>query len=467
MKKIYTLFTCLGLAFTSIAQVSTFTNNFDESIDDTYLSKANFQSAQNGSDLIIVSQGHDEWDGVAYYLNDGSDTVELSMTSNDTIYIRAKADFEGTINPGLSIQLFDKEGVGPNNDQFNGQNRITLTDEYQIFKITVPNWNMTYGAPADPNLGEDTDSTQVVRLNLAPNSGFATYPFTNAENETVNAAFQGTIYIDYISIGTETSAGTEPSVLTTYSHVFDNTDDITSPDAYTVAVDNGSLSITSAGHDEWEYVNVAIPDAVVDITGDVKLGFTASVTPATGFTGPVGIMVTAVDEVGTRIDYANLYTLQDLSTSGETIVIEFDQYINQGDVTINANEHRIASFDILINPGFASLSNTNDANVAINAAFEGVINISDITLSSTVTGLATEYEKQSFSVSPNPASSTVQIGIEGAQESTYAIFNLLGVQVASGSVENNSLDVSSLNTGSYVLTITEGNRTQTSTFVKQ
>lgn len=447
MKKLYSLIACAGLTVaSSFAQYST---NFDDQIDGTFLEKSVYQAGQNGSDLIIFSQGHDEWDGMGYVLNDGTNTTTTSLSGTDTIYVRAKAVFDGTVNPVLSLKMYDENGVGPNNAAFNAQNGLTLTDEYQVFKVTVPDWNNTYGG------GGLTDSTSISKFEFAMNNGFASYPFNNGEGETVNAAFEGTVYIDYISVGSDLTAGTELDVLTAYTSSFDagTLDDVTAADSYVVDVVDGALEITSAGHDEWEIVNVKVPDAVVDISSGLKLSFTASVEKASGFTGEVGIMVALVDEVGTRIDYDGLYTYQDLSSDGETIVIEFTQYVNQGEFTIQANEGRIASFDILINHGFASFPPTNDAGNSVTAGFEGVLTISEIAFTDEELGLDLFETTASFDVSPNPASDVLNLDVNIAEYNSYSISGLSGTVVAEGVVDSSVLTIGNLDAGVYTLSL--------------
>ena len=460
MKKLYALFT--GLSLLAGANAAEYSTNFENSVSADFLNPDVFHVGQNGSDLVIVSQGHDEWDAVSYYLNDGTDTVNVSLTKMDTIYVRAKADFTGTVNPVLGFQIFDENGERPNNAEFNAQSGMTLTSEYQVFKITVPNWNNTYGG------GANTDSTKLNRIDFALNNGFGTYPFQNGEGETVNTAFNGTVYIDYVSIGEDLTAGTELDVLTSYSYTFDaNTvDNVTAAQSFEVEVVNEALKITSAGHDEWEIVNLKIPNAVVDIRDDVQLSFTASVTPATGYTGPIGFMIALVDEVGTRIDYDGLFTYQDLSTTGEKITIDIEQYINQGDFTIEANEHRIASFDILINHGFVSFPPKNDAGVAVNEAFEGVITISDITLKAEALGLSFGNKNNAFEVFPNPVATSFVIDLDLNDWSNYTIANTLGSEVLTGTLDGGAVNVSSLNSGLYVLTISNGSETRSTTILK-
>lgn len=467
MKKIYILIAGLGIALSSLAQVNTYTTNFDASTEEDFVSSDVLITGQNGSDFIIKSQGHGEWDGTGYTLNDGTDAVTLSMLSTDKIYVRAKAVFEGTINPVLSLQIFDSNGAGPNNDLYNAQNRMTLTDQYQVFEITVPDWTMTYGGPSDP-VGTVADTADIVRLNLAVNSAFATFPSKNSEGEDINAAFTGTIYIDYLSIGATAVAGAELDVETEYSYTFDASilDDVTASESYVVDIVNDALEITSAGHDEWDIVNVAIPDAVADISGGLNLSFTASAELASGYTGPVGFMVTAVDETGTRIDYAGLYTVKNLSTTEETFVIELNQYINQGEFgSTEVNENRIASVDILINHGFASAPLTNDDAISVNEGFEGVIRISDISFTTQTVGLNDDVLSKSLSLYPNPASA--QIHLEEVDGESYSISTIIGETIMSGTVTGGTIETADLDTGAYIITVTNDRGSVSKSFIKE
>tara|TARA_R110000751_G_scaffold306182_1_gene424049 strand:+ start:898 stop:1662 length:765 start_codon:yes stop_codon:yes gene_type:complete len=76
-----------------------------------------------------------------------------------------------------------------------------------------------------------------------------------------------------------------------------------------------------------------------------------------------------------------------------------------------------------------------------------------------------------FSVYPNPSSSIINIELNGSQTNlTYEVFDILGKQIVSEILEpgnSSKIDVSSWNSGLYLIKITNGDQTETKRFVKQ
>lgn len=80
-----------------------------------------------------------------------------------------------------------------------------------------------------------------------------------------------------------------------------------------------------------------------------------------------------------------------------------------------------------------------------------------------------EYNQKSFSVYPNPTN-TGSVNVVSASSSNFgninvAIFDVLGKQVINKTITSEKLNVSSLNTGVYVMKITQGKATSTKKLV--
>ncbi len=195
MKKIYLTLILACLALISNAQV--YETNFDESIDAEFLSITNdeFSVSQESSSLLITSLGHDEWSTVKYYFNDGENKSTIKMSASDTIYVKVKAEFGDTMPaPKVTFTVFDIAGTSPSNVSLRLVNSLTVRSEWQILKYVVPNWydeDVTKSVP---------DTNQISGLVIAPNAGFGTYPFENADNVMINSPFVGKIYVDFIKI---------------------------------------------------------------------------------------------------------------------------------------------------------------------------------------------------------------------------------------------------------------------------
>lgn len=463
MKKIYLLasMACMSL----LTQAQTHSTNFDTQVDESFLTKSVFGVNQSGSNLIIESAGHDEWAGAKYQFNDGVNATPISMTKNDTVYIRVKADYNGNVKPRLGFGLSDVNGVGPNNELYNSGNVVTLTNDWQIVKFTVKNWTMEWGDPNDPNLGSDMDSMQVAYLNFAPNNGFASQKNENSDGDTIVAAFSGKIYVDYIGVGTSVSDGVELQSGDSYDLTFDSDEslNITSGESFTTtATGTGTMTIESAGHGEWESVRYTL-DKLVDLTSNPMIEFTASAV--LDVAGEVGFAVVAVDEAGNRLETPGVIVYQSLSETAKSVQYKFDSFTDSEGAAID--ETKIAYLDILINTGFSSAPQTNELGKEVNSSFVGTVSISSIKLGEAVepNGLLSA-NVESLSFYPNPAVSSIVLG-ENLKGASYSIISLTGSEVQSGVLSAEQLSVSDLEEGMYIIQATLGSNVYTNTFVKQ
>jgi len=67
---------------------------------------------------------------------------------------------------------------------------------------------------------------------------------------------------------------------------------------------------------------------------------------------------------------------------------------------------------------------------------------------------------------PNPVRGAV-LNIAGTEEATYKIISLLGQEVAKGKVDNATVPVSGIQSGTYLLEITSKGQTVVKRFIKQ
>lgn len=462
MKKIYLIasMACLSLA----AKAQIYSNNFESKIPTGFVTATNneFRAVQNGSSLIIDTRGHDEWSSVTYSINNGTEASTISISKADTIYVRAKATFKNTNNPVLGVGFQDVSGVGPNNESFNAAKRLTLTNEWQVLKFVVTDWNDTYGTSK-----KDMDSTQVAKIVFQTNNAFANYPSKNSLNQDINEAFNGTVYIDYVSIGSQPENGAWLDAVTTYEQSFntDVTADITSAESFIVTSGNGELSIVSAGHDQWDAVEYTLKDNVIDLTTNPMIEFTANATLADGYTGNFGVMVVAENELGQRIETAGAYKFQSLSTNSSTIQVAFSSFKDAEGNAVDAT--RIAKLVVLINTGFASSNpQVNNLDQTISTAFEGTINIENIKLGEAVVANGINSNTfQAFSLYPNPTASTLIIDAS-LVGGNYTVVSSTGVVMQSGVVES-TLAVDELQNGLYHLQISNNGSMYSTTFIKK
>jgi bacillolysin len=71
------------------------------------------------------------------------------------------------------------------------------------------------------------------------------------------------------------------------------------------------------------------------------------------------------------------------------------------------------------------------------------------------------------SLYPNPTKEVLNIETNSATKLNYSVINYLGQVVKTGSVENNSINVSNLNAGIYILEVNDGQKSVTKKFIKE
>lgn len=72
-----------------------------------------------------------------------------------------------------------------------------------------------------------------------------------------------------------------------------------------------------------------------------------------------------------------------------------------------------------------------------------------------------------FGIYPNPASDHITVQIKNSTQAQYQIYDLYGRQLLNGSLENNTIDVSELVRGTYMLKIVDDNSINVQRFIKQ
>ena len=167
-----------------------------------FTTNGNFTFAQQGTAATISTTGHDEWDNVKLDINNGTSVTPINFSCSSTkpiIKIRAKA----SSNCAMRVSLLDLAGVEAAGDALGTLNLFELTTTYKEFEVDLTGMFFNQFAAGGQ---KEVDSTQIKKVFLAINPGFATYPITG-ENGKYSTAFIGSVDIDVISIG-------EPCVIT-------------------------------------------------------------------------------------------------------------------------------------------------------------------------------------------------------------------------------------------------------------
>ncbi len=120
--------------------------------------------------------------------------------------------------------------------------------------------------------------------------------------------------------------------------------------------------------------------------------------------------------------------------------------------------------DLLIEGTWITGTATLLANTTVQLVIEARTNagteafyFDNIVFNGTLSG--NEFQNSQFSVFPNPANSYVTIISQGSDAKTICVFNVLGEKVIHTSLLGNRLDISSLESGIYIVKITQENIT--------
>jgi chitodextrinase len=94
--------------------------------------------------------------------------------------------------------------------------------------------------------------------------------------------------------------------------------------------------------------------------------------------------------------------------------------------------------------------------------------VEDYTVNITATARFDEENSAiSFNLYPNPVKGDVLNIANLDSPSTYRIFNMLGQELGSGTIENDAINVASLNSGTFLLEVSNGTSTSTKRFIKE
>lgn len=95
--------------------------------------------------------------------------------------------------------------------------------------------------------------------------------------------------------------------------------------------------------------------------------------------------------------------------------------------------------------------------------------VEDYTVNITATARFDEGQnaKLDFNLHPNPVRDGILNFSNLETESNYRIFNIMGQELGKGKIENNSVNVSSLKTGSYLIEVSNGFLSSTKRFIKE
>jgi len=192
-----------------------------------------------------------------------------------------------------------------------------------------------------------------------------------------------------------------------------------------------------------------------------NLGF-ASVIPFTATNHKMQIRVYSPDanipvrlkaEVhGQPTQTVETQTLTTVANNWETLIFDFD-----------APAQGTAAF----NPSFAYDMASIFFNFGTTGAVTGekIYYFDDVAIFDITVGTNNNFEQNEITIYPNPANNTISVNLKN--NSTFNILDLTGRLVIASKVENNTIDISNLNKGVYILQTNSINGIINTKFIKQ
>jgi len=237
----------------------------------------------------------------------------------------------------------------------------------------------------------------------------------------------------------------------------------------------GAMHIVSAGHGEFDHIEVQENDGTiaspVDMTSNKKLYIRLKASV------PMAMRISLIDINGVEAGNNNLPAVFDkqISTSWQIFSVDYTgnlvgTWFSQGNLDVT----KISKIALRPNPAFAS-----NPIFGYTSAFKGTIDVDWVVLGdttgcwgSTVTGIEELSQKVSLKVQPNPFGDEATLIINGGNNemANIIIYDLSGREVFNDNmkIQNNQLYIGKdLQTGMYLVQITQNNQTQTVKIVKQ
>lgn len=326
-------------------------------------------------------------------------------------------------------------------------------------EINSFSWDFGDGASPSSAIGEgphevswDSDGAKVITLTITGNNG------SKSTTTSVNVSSCQAIFQENFSS-------------------IDALDYTGGAAAFTYDVVDGALTMQAAtGHDEWDYGTFTIHNG--NTASPIDMGDAAEhkMWIKAKASGPTALRVNLVDSDGEEAQTTDLQgsTTNYNSTSGsfnfplttEYVVYEidftdqwWDEWVSKAELDISS----IAAINLKPNPAWNSFP-----IFGFTEPSEVTISIDWIQIGSECGDLVTGVETKVLSAPllyPNPATDYIRVEVPASHQ--YVIFGVTGQVIESGYIHRESIDVSTLEVGSYFIRLTGDNSSVVARFVKQ
>jgi hypothetical protein len=391
-----------------------------------------------GSSMIIISgPSAAPYSSASYdfYDNDQlwttGNPVPVNMGLDRKIYVRAKAS-AGT--PSLQINLVNNGGYFASGGAIN---MVTLSTTYQTYEFDF------------------TDAYDAGVEGSSCTSGPCSFDFTNVSGvdfliEPVSGGYNGSVTIDYISVGTDFTPLPKPSgYIDHFSQVTRRSGNGSSP--YTITSDNNSnlviTSTSSINPNTWmSYVLYDNPQmgntnssVQIDVTSNYKLFIRAKAS-----TGTPTLKVELRDENGilANMGVSNTVTL---STVYQTFTFDFTGAADGG------GPGSVCS-PTPCQVDFANIDYLRFYVDATTGGYSGSVYIDYVAMVNDITGIQDITEENQIKIYPNPASENVFINFAEIKDvQSISVYNALGKKIKESIIQASpyELNLDELNKGIY------------------
>lgn len=364
-------------------------------------------------------------------------------------------------------------------------NRIMVKGSNHIFfDVNNSNFTITSSVVADTTApststltasGTTTSSTNLSWTTATDNLGVTGYDVyqngafkasTTTTSLVVNGLTAATTYNFYVKA--KDAAGN-----------ISNSSNIVNATTLTAVV--SSAYCNSVGGTSREYIDNVLVDTFNNTSGNNN-GYgnynSMSINLATGAT--TKIMITPKWIGAARAEYYNVWIDFNQNGTFETSELVFTKsntklksvsgtlYIPTNTLTGNTRM-RVSMKNNSLPTTCETFSAGEVEDYTINIVTNTTRSIDEVTTIKDETTAANVIAKIDYKLYPNPVKEDVVYfsGIDNENATSYRIYNLMGQQIANGSIENNAVNVSALTPAIYIIEVTDGKSVGTKRFIKE
>jgi PKD repeat protein len=173
-----------------------FSDEFDNAKSE-WITSSPFTHSESGSTWTVSNAGYGEWVNFIYKFNNGTKDSPINFrctAAKPLLKVRAKGSIAG--KGVLTATIVD--GVGRAIDNVPAI-AMELGTSYKMYEVDFTGKFKNLYSPNNSGL---VDSTNIIGIQFAVNPGYASqYPVVGASGTRYNTAYNGTIDIDFVSIG--------------------------------------------------------------------------------------------------------------------------------------------------------------------------------------------------------------------------------------------------------------------------